>query len=187
MNRYVFEDHRQDPKGAFAERKSRLLDIFEKALVQLDREEFFGKGKERHGVMLKLEFLGSSEDEENHVIEVIRRINPPESTALFFGLLEESGDADEQDAIETARQFLREQKQPFTSCTYAARLSDDEITPALTKSLRLKQKPECVFHVQFERDAEAIVTKIRRGKTDKSNSIVVLVEPETGNCAIQRP
>lgn len=61
VNRYVFEDHRKDPKKAFADRKSRLLDIFEKALVQFDREVFFGKGKKRYDVMLKLDSSDPSE------------------------------------------------------------------------------------------------------------------------------
>src|SRR5262245_32133585 len=48
VNRYVFEDHSKDPKGAFLERKRRLLRIFEDALVQLDEEGEFGTGKKRN-------------------------------------------------------------------------------------------------------------------------------------------
>ena len=80
VNRYVFEDHCKDPKGAFAERKRRLLEIFEKALVQLDAEGFFGEGEARTQVLLKIDLGDCSDDEEDYILEVIRRINPPAST-----------------------------------------------------------------------------------------------------------
>jgi hypothetical protein len=185
VNRYVFEDHRKDPKGAFAERKGRLLEIFEKALVQLDAEGFFGTGNKRNKVLLKVDFGDCSDEEENQMLEVIKRINPPESTARFFSLVEESGDLDKQKAIRAAIDFLRRQKRPFACYTLARQLSNEEITPMLCALLRQKQRPEVLWEVFFERELVAIVTRIRAGRNDTGNSLVVLVDPETGNCAIR--
>src|SRR5262249_31348424 len=81
VNRYVFEDHSKDPEAAFLQRKKRLLKVFEQALVQLDKEGFFGSGKKRHKVLLKIEFVDPSEDEWKHMLKVVKRINPRESTA----------------------------------------------------------------------------------------------------------
>jgi hypothetical protein len=185
VNRYVFEDHSKDPKGAFAERKARLLEIFEKALVQLDAEGFFGSGKKRNQVLLKIDLGDCGEDEQKYMMEVIKRINPVKSTTEFLALAEEEKDDEEQKVIGAATEFLIRQKQSFANCTGAYRFDNERITMQLAKLLRLKLKPEVLWEVFFERELVAIVTKIRKGKNDPGNSIVVVVDPETGKCAIR--
>jgi len=93
VNRYVFEDHSDDPEGAFEERKERLLEIFESALVQLDAEGLFGTGDQRHQALLTVWIVDADEEEEEYMWDAMRRMNPPESTAEFFELLQAAMDA----------------------------------------------------------------------------------------------
>jgi hypothetical protein len=185
VNRYVFEDHTKDPKGAFGERKKRLLGIFEKALVQLDTEGFFGTGKKRHQVLSIIDLGDCGEDDQKYMVEVIKRINPAKSTAEFLALVEEAEDDDKEKAIGAATVFLIRQQETFGICTNAHALNHERITPQLAKLLRLKEKPEVLWEVFFERYPEAIVTKIRKGKKNPGNSLVVVVDLETGSCAIR--
>jgi hypothetical protein len=185
VNRYVFEDHRKDPKGAFAERKRRLLAIFEQALVQLDAEGFFGEGEARTQVLLKIDLGDCSDDEEEYMLEVIRLINPPASTAYFFALVEVARDPDQQKAVEAASAFVRRQEPSPAHYTDAHRLRKEEITPALVKLLGQSRGPKALWEVFFEREPVAIVTKIRAGREDPGNRMVVVVDPATGHCAIR--
>src|SRR5207248_2256260 len=138
VNRYVFEDHSKDPQGAFLDRKKRLLKIFERALMQLDEEGFFGSGKKRHKVLLKIELVDPSDAEWKHMLKVIRRINPPESTAKFFAALEREDEDTAAEEVEKGRrdepikalaiEFLRRQKRAFDTCWGVRRI---EATPFL--------------------------------------------------------
>ena len=84
LNEFVFEElDRSNPRLA-RRRKKQLLRIFERALVDLDKRDFFGSGKTRHGVLLKIEFVDPDDAEWRQMLKVIRRINPRQSRAEFF-------------------------------------------------------------------------------------------------------
>jgi hypothetical protein len=122
VNRYVFEDHTQDPKGAFLDRKKRLLKLFEQALVQLDEERFFGSGKKRSTVLLKIE--AETEEADKNL--------------------------GEQTVIRIATEFLRREKHAFDHCDAAYPVRNESIFPSLTKLLGLKERPRQVWQVFFQ-------------------------------------
>jgi hypothetical protein len=186
VNRYVFEDHSQDPKGAFLERKKRLLKIFEQALVQLDEEGFFGTGKKRHQILLKIEFVDASDAEWKHMLKVIKRINPPESTAEFFAALERE---EEQDAAREAEKqpreepikalaiaFLQGEKRPFDKCWGARKV--EEVTPFLLGVLGEKKAPAELWEVNFDAKNEP------DGRLHGPGQLAVYVMPNIGKCVI---
>jgi hypothetical protein len=186
VNRYVFEDHGKDPKGAFLERKKRLLKVFEQALVQLDEEGFFGSGRKRAKVLLKIEFVDYSDAEWKHMLKVIKRINPPESTAAFFGALER--EEEEDAAKEAAKQqregpiealaiaFLRREKRPFDACWSARKV--EEVTPFLLGILGEKRPPAELWEVSFDAKNEP------GGRFRGPGQLAVYVLPATGKCVI---
>jgi len=76
VNRYLFEDHRNEPDRLFEQRKARLLKIFEKALVQLDSEGCFGTGKKRHQVLLLIDRGDCSQAETRCIASSSGSIRP---------------------------------------------------------------------------------------------------------------
>jgi hypothetical protein len=186
VNRYVFEDHSRDPKGAFLERKKRLLRIFEQALVQLDEEGFFGSGKVRHRVLLKIEFVDYSEAEWKHMLKVIKRINPPQSTAKFFAALQrEEGEdaareADKQQREEPIKAlaiaFLHREKRPFDTCWGARKV--EEVPPFLLGILGEKVAPAELWEVSFDAKNEP------GGHFRGAGQLGVFVIPAIGKCVI---
>jgi len=186
VNRYVFEDHSKDEKGAFLDRKKRLLKIFEQALVQLDEEGFFGSGKKRHKVLLKIEFVDPSDPEWKHMLKVIKRINPPESTAKFFAALErEEGEHAAREAEKQQRRepiqalataFLRREKRPFDACWGARRI--ETVTPFLLGILGEKKAPAELWEVNFDAKNEP------DGRLHGPGQLVVYVIPASGKCVI---
>lgn len=103
VNHYIFEDHRGEPETNFQEPKARLLRIFEQALVQLDAEGFLGRGKKRHQVLLMIDRGACSPDEWNCMLGIIKRINPPQSTAPFLAALKEQERKDAAQKLEKRR------------------------------------------------------------------------------------
>ena len=186
VNRYVFEDHSKDPAGAFRERKKRLLKVFEQALAQLDEEGFFGSGKKRHKVLLKIEVVDPSDDEWKHMLKVIKRINPPQSTAAFFAALkrqERVGSAREaekqrrDEPVEAlAIEFLRRKKRPFDRCWGVQRV--ETVTPFLLGILGEKKVPAELWEVSFDAKNEP------DGRLHGPGQMVVYVIPASGKCAI---
>jgi hypothetical protein len=186
VNRYVFEDHGKDPPGAFLERKRKLLRIFEKALVQLDEEGFFGSGKKRNQVLLKIEFVDPSDAEWQHTLKVIKRINPPESTAAFFTALaqQQKTEADEKAVKEKgdapikqlAVEFLRRQQRPVESCFSVRRI--EEITPYLLKCIGEAKPPVALWEVSFDARNEPAA------RSHGAGVLIVYVMPESGKCVI---
>ena len=65
------------------------MEIFERALADLDAEGFFGSGIDRYKVVLSVEIVDADEEEWDTMIGIMKRINPPESLARFLALLEE--------------------------------------------------------------------------------------------------
>ena len=196
VNRYVFEDHSHDPDGAFEERTNRLLQIFEQALVQLDREGFFGTGNKRHQVLLKVDRgdCGSGDEEYEHMLKVIKRINPPESTATFFALVNEEKKKEKarnrrkEKIIKLAEDFLQREKQVFVRCCGAHLTGDEERVSLLAKLIPQRETPKELWEVIFEREklpAVAFVTRIRAQIDERWNLFTVVVDPRTGNCAIK--
>jgi hypothetical protein len=186
LNRYVFEDHSKDPKGAFLERKKRLLRIFEQALVQLDEEGFFGVGKKRHHVLLKIDIVDPSNAEWKHMLKVIERINPPESATQFFAALQRQEAEDVARTAEKRKQdepikalaveFLRRQNRAFDRCWGARRI--DTVTPFLLGILGEKTEPAELWEVCFDAKGEP------DGRLHGRGQLVVLVIPESGKCVI---
>jgi hypothetical protein len=186
VNRYVFEDHSRDPEGAFLDRKRRLLRIFERALVQLDEEGFFGTGKKRARVLLKIDFVDPSDAEWKHMVKVIKRINPPASTAGFLAALEQQQSEDAAEKAEKQNQegpikalaiaFLRQKKRPFDRCWGAHRV--DEITPFLLKVLGEQRPPQELWEVSFDAKDEP------DGRLHGPGQLTVYVIPESGKCVI---
>lgn len=86
INRFVFE---QESEAAFEERKSRLMQMFEQVFVDLDSEGLFGEGADRHNLLLLLEIVDAEEEEWNTTIEILKRINPPESVKEYLQALDE--------------------------------------------------------------------------------------------------
>jgi hypothetical protein len=186
VNRLVFEDHSQDPKGAFLERKKRLLKVFEQALAQLDQEGFFGSGKKRHKVLLKIEFVDASDAEWRNMLKVIKRINPPESTAEFFAALKrEEKETPAQEAEEQlghepikaqAIAFLHREKRAFDACWGARKV--EEVTPFLLGILGEKEAPTELWEVNFDARNEP------DGRLHGPGQLAVYVIPASGKCVI---
>lgn len=91
VNQYVHLKEPQ-PESVFEERKRNLMQIFERALADLDAEQFFGSGNDRHRVVLSVEIVDADEEEWDTMIDIMKRINPPESLARFLELLKEQDD-----------------------------------------------------------------------------------------------
>jgi hypothetical protein len=186
VNRYVFEDHSKDPKGAFLERKKRLLKIFEQALVQLDQEGFFGTGKKRHQVLLKIEFVDPSEAEWKHMLKVIKRINAPESTAALFAALERqeaetaAREAEKRQRDEPIKAlavaFLRAQERAFESCFSVRRI--ETVPPFLQRVLGEKEAPDELWEVSLQARNEP------NGRLHGPGVLIVYVLPKTGKCVV---
>jgi hypothetical protein len=186
VNRYVFEDHSQDPKSAFLDRKRRLLRIFEKALVQLDEEGFFGTGRKRNKVLLQIAFVDPSGAEWKHMLKVIKRINPPESTAEFFAALEDQErdlavrdlqkQRQEEPIKALAIEFLRREKRAFDRCLDARRI--EEVTPFLQGILGEKEPPDELWEVCLEAKGEP------GGRLHGPGILLVLVIAGSGKCVI---
>jgi Domain of unknown function (DUF4303) len=186
VNRYVFEDHSKDPEGAFLERKKRLLRVFEQALVQLDEEGFFGSGKKRHKVLLKIEFIDPSDAEWKHMLKVMKRINPPESTAKFFAALDQGeGEHAVREVEKQQRQepikalamaFLRREHRPFDACWGAQRI--ETVAPFLLGILGEKNAPAELWEVSFDAKNEP------DGRLHGPGQLVVYVIPASGKCVI---
>jgi hypothetical protein len=179
VNRYVFEDRSKDPKGAFRDRKRRLLNVFEKALVKLNEEGFFGAGRKRAKVLLQITFVDPSDAEWRYMLKVIKRINPPESAAAFFALVEQQEQeraterTGEQSVVALATEFLRREDRSFGRRTGVYRVRNEAIYPFLTGLLGQEETPKEIWQVMFD------------GGGAGAGSIVVVVDPATGNCAIE--
>jgi uncharacterized protein DUF4303 len=99
VNQFVMADGKfvfvkqSDP--GYAERKARLMEIFEKALAELDAEGFFGRGDERCKIVLSVDIVDADKDEWKEMIAIMKRLNPPESIEPFLRLLE-AQQADEE-------------------------------------------------------------------------------------------
>ena len=185
VNRYVFEDHTDEPDSVFEKRRQRLLKIFEQALVQLDEEAFFGKGKKRHQVMLMIDRGDCSEEEEAYVLKVIKRINPPQSTARYFALVKEARKSEaatdrvaEQIAA-IATKFLKKQKRKFDTCWGASRIANEAVIPYKLKLLGETETPSDLWDVVYGVAGEPETQSHAEGV------LVVVVNPATGNCAIE--
>jgi hypothetical protein len=186
VNRYVFEDHSKDPPDAFRDRKKRLLRLFEKALVQLDREGFFGTGTDRARVLLKIEFVDPSKAEWQHMLKVIKRINPPESTAAFFAALKQqeteiaAREAEKQQRDEPIKSlaiaFLRRERRAFDACWGAEKI--EMITPFLLNIVGERKAPIELWEVYFDAKNEL------EGRSHGRGQLVVYVIPATGKCVI---
>jgi hypothetical protein len=185
VNRYVFEDHRGESDSDFEKRKARLLKVFEQALAQLDSEGFFGKGKKRHQVLLLIDRGDCSEEETHYMHQVIRRINPPQSRAAYLAALKEqkrkvaAGGRQEKRVKALATAFLRRQKRSFDRCDEAYRVANEAVIPHLGKLLPGKRTPEELWEVFFEAKNEP------GGRSHAPGQILVVVDPGTGNCAIE--
>ena len=66
--------------------------IFERALIALDREGFFGSGEDRDKVVLKIEIVDADEDEWDFMVASMKRMNPPKSLERFLALLDDLPD-----------------------------------------------------------------------------------------------
>jgi hypothetical protein len=179
LNRYVFEDHCKDPKGADLNRKRQLLRVFENALVELDREGCFGTGKARHKAVLQIAFVDPSPAERKHMLKVIKRINPPESTSEFFSLVQKAETEQateklgEEAVIQIASEFLRREKRSFDRCEEAYPVRNEAIFPSMAKLLGLKEIPREMWQLFF----------LTKGASRRT--IVVIVDPATGRCAVE--
>jgi hypothetical protein len=91
VNQFVFLEE-PEPEGAADERRDQLMLVFERALIALDREGFFGSGEDRDNVVLKLEIVDADEDEWDFMVASMKRMNPPKSLERFLALLEELDD-----------------------------------------------------------------------------------------------
>jgi hypothetical protein len=184
VNHYVFEDHSKDPEEALLDRKKRLLRVFEKALVQLDDEGFFGTGKQRHNVLLKIEFVDPSDAEWRHMRMVIQRINPPESAAELLALVgkeeqsQSAGKAGEEAIVAMATEFLRTRNRTFLRCLGPSRARNPDVLPFLFKRLGEAPTEQALWYVTFEGAAA------RTGKSSGTEVINVIVNPATGHCAL---
>ena len=192
VNRYLFEDHRNEPDRLFEQRKARLLKIFEKALVQLDSEGCFGTGKKRHQVLLLIDRGDCSQAETRYMHRVIKRINPPRSRAKYFTALKEQKRKDASREREERRRgkrskslataFLRRQKWPFDRFRFAHPIFDDDDVMAyaarLARLLPGKPAPDRLWEVWFESK------KNPGGQMHAPGMIWVVVDPVSGNCAI---
>lgn len=188
VNRYFHEvmQGRVDTDIAFQKRKARLLKIFEQALVQLDMEGFFGKGDKRHQVLLMIDRGDADEDEERYMLQVIKRINPRQSTAGFFAALkaqqkENAAEKREQEGNERpikalATAFLRREKRTYDRWLHASRVHT--VTPYLLEVLGEETTPDELWEVCYEAKNEP------NGSLHGPGVLLVLVNPATGNCVI---
>ena len=94
VNRFVEIEESDD---GYEERKSRLLEIFEKSLGQLDSEGFFGSGSDRHNVMLMVDIGDADDDEWEYMSGAVSRLNPPESSADYLAMLQAAMDEDDEE------------------------------------------------------------------------------------------
>jgi hypothetical protein len=189
VNRYVFEDHTAEPDSVFEKRQARLLKIFEQALVQLDQEGVFGKGKERDRILLLIDRGDCSEDETKYMYQVIKRINPPRSRGPYFAALKEQKRKDADRELEKERAakrvqtlataFLRKEKRSFERFDKAYRVENEAVIPHLAKLLSGKRKPDELWEAYFDAKDEP------NGRMHGPGMICVVVDPEAGNCAIE--
>jgi len=180
VNRYVFEDHSKDSKSVFLERKKRLLRVFERALVELDDEGFFGSGQKRRRILLKLEFVDASDAEWKHMLKVIKRINPRESTAEFFAALEcqeketAASEAEKQQRDEPIKAlaiaFLRRERRAFDACWGAEKI--EVITPFLLSIVGEKKSIS-----SFGRSISTPRTSLKVGCTAPASWLCTLFRP----------
>jgi hypothetical protein len=190
VNRYVFEDHTKEPDTVFEKRKTRLLKIFEKALVQLDSEGFFGTGKKRQQVLLLIDRGDCSQAETQYMHRVIKRINPPQSRAKYFAAIKEQKRKDAAREREERRRgkrskllataFLRRQKRPFDRFRFGHPIHDDDkaYSARLARLLPGKQAPDRLWEVWFESE------KNPGGQMHGPGMIWVVVDPVSENCAL---
>jgi hypothetical protein len=187
VNRYVFEDHTSEPDSVFEKRRRRLLKIFERALVQLDSEGFFGMGKERNQVLLIIDRGDCSEEETRYMHRVIKRINPRASAAKYFAALKEqerkdaAREREQQNASKPSKTlataFLRRQKRSFDRYSHARPIEDDAYRRRVAKLLPGKGTPAELWEVWFEAGDEP------SGQAHGPGMIFVVVDPAKGNCA----
>jgi hypothetical protein len=185
VNHYILEDHRDDPDSIVQMRKERLLEVFEKTLAQLDTEGFFGSGKQRHGVLLKIDRGDCSPEEWQWTLETIRRLNPPESSAAFFAAVKQ---AEQQLAAttlsaeriaEVATEFLRQEKRAFERCLGAAPVRNEAMVPHLVKLLPGQRATGNLWQVTFAAKDEP------DGRMHGKGVLVVLVDDGSGRCVIE--
>lgn len=186
INRYVFEDHRDDAEGVFEKRKARLLKIFEQGLVELDEEGFFGKGKERHRVLLQIDRGDCDDAEARWMLGVVKRINPGASCAPYFAALknQQKFDAErergkqqgEKPIKDLAIEFLRREKKKFDSFMHVHQF--DTVTPFLLKMFGQKTAPAQLWEVCFNARGEP------DGRLHGPGVLIVLVDPQSGRCVI---
>ena len=91
VNQFVFLEE-PEPEGAEDERRDQLMLVFERALIALDRDGFFGIGEDRDNVVLKIEIVDADEDEWDFMVASMKRMNPPKSLERFLELLDELED-----------------------------------------------------------------------------------------------
>ena len=198
LNRYVFEDHSDEPQSVFEERKDRLLMIFERSLELLDAEGLFGTGNERRQVLLLIDIVDADEDEWQYMLGAMKRINPPGSTRELLALIDEAEEetdsdvtgeaATEQDVIAIASGYLRDEGCSFAGCRGAFQvdsgplqiLSDAEIA-SLVDLLPREPAPNALWKVFFDREP------VPPDAADPSNVIAVVVDSRRHNCAIEPP
>lgn len=70
-------DHRDLPDEEYEAEVVRRYEAMEGAIVDLDREGFFGVGVERHAVVVNV--IAPGEEWEEAILERAARLNPPES------------------------------------------------------------------------------------------------------------
>lgn len=114
------------------------------------------------------------------MLKVIKRINPPKSTSEFFFQVqnaetelaaEKLGD---EAVIQMATEFLRRENRSFDRCDEAYPVRNEAIFPSLAKQLGLKETARDMWEVFF------------RKKGTPPETIVLIVHPATGRCAIGR-
>lgn len=198
LNRYVFEDHSDEPQSAFEERRDRLLKIFERSLELLDAEGLFGTGNERRQMLLLVDIVDADEDEWQYMLGAMKRINPPGSTRELLALIDEAEEemdsdvtgkaATEQEVIAMASGYLRDEGCSFASCRGAFQvhsgplqiLTDAEIA-GLVDLLPEEPAPNALWKVFFDREP------LPPDTADPSNVIAVVVDSGRRNCAIEPP
>ena len=87
VNGFLTEDESDD---AYQARKTRLLETFETALIQLDLEGLFGVDEARNNVILMIDIGDADDDEWDYMIGALSRLNPEESISEYLELLEEA-------------------------------------------------------------------------------------------------
>jgi hypothetical protein len=128
---------------------------------------------------VQITFVDPSDAEWRYMLKVIKRINPPESTAAFFVLVAQqeqeraSERIGEQSVVALATKFLRRENRSFGRRTGVYPVRNEAIYPFLTRLLGQKERPKEIWQVMFE------------GRDAGADPIVVVVDPATGNCAIE--